>query len=238
MASQMGYIGRIGKVIHYKMGDKYYSRSAPRKFTQTKATKASAKLFGRASGISAKIRAGLDSVIPNSSDRKMHARLVAEVFAWLQVAADQPADESNQPKFDPANSLNTKAVSLESRWRQFPVRVVNPSTGLLEIKIPAFVPGKSFIAPAGAVEVICRIAIAVTDITKITSVGQYSTEIIYSLDDLEVSEQTIAVELPMPDGSLVVTGLALQYAEDKYFRKKIITDNSFLPSRIISAMYL
>ena len=59
------------------MGDKYYSRSAPRKYTQTKATKARAKVFGKASGIGAQIREGLSSVIPNSSDRKMHGLLVA-----------------------------------------------------------------------------------------------------------------------------------------------------------------
>ena len=237
MGSQMGFSGRIGNVIHYKMGDKYYSRSAPRKYTQTKATKARAEIFGRASSIGAQIRNGLSSVIPNSSDRKMHGSLVAQVFAWLQILSDSPTEKNNQPIFDPLNSLNSEAVSLGGRWRM-EARVINPSQGLLEIKIPAMVPKKAFIAPDGAVEVICKIATTVTDIVNITSIGQYSTEIIYPLDDQEVAEQTISIELPMPEGSLVVTGLALVYTQDKYFRKKIITDNSFLPSKIIHSMYL
>jgi hypothetical protein len=108
----------------------------------------------------------------------------------------------------------------------------------LEIKIPALDPKKAFIAPNGAVEVICKIATTVTDIVKLTSIGRYSTEVIYPLDDQEVAEQNISIELPMPEGSLVVTGLALVYAEDKYYRKKFITNNSFLPSKIIHSIYL
>jgi len=237
MGSQMGFSGRIGNVIHYKMGDKYYSRSAPRKYTQTKATKARAEIFGRASGIGALIRNGLSSVIPNSSDRKMHGGIVAQLFAWLQILTDNPAEKNSQPIFDPLNSLNSEAVSLGGRWR-IEVQVINPSRGLLEIKIPAMVPKKAFIAPDGAIEVICKIATVVTDIANIQLISQYSTEVIYLLDDQEVAEQTIPIKLPMPEGSLVVTGLALVYAQDKYYRKKIITDNSFLPSKIIHSMYL
>jgi len=237
MGSQMGFSGRIGNVIHYKMGDKYYSRSAPRKYTQTKASKARAEIFGRASSIGAQIRGGLSSVIPNPSDRKMHGRLVADLFAWLQILSDNPTVKNNQPIFDPINSLNSEAVSLGSRWR-VEARVINPSPGLLEIKIPALDPKKAFIAPNGAVEVICKIATTVTDIVKLTSIGRYSTEVIYPLDDQEVAEQNISIELPMPEGSLVVTGLALVYAEDKYYRKKFITNNSFLPSKIIHSIYL
>ena len=40
MGSQGGFIGRIGNVIHYKMGDKDYTRSVPKKYKQTKGTKA------------------------------------------------------------------------------------------------------------------------------------------------------------------------------------------------------
>lgn len=237
MGSQMGFSGRIGNVIHYKMGDKYYSRSAPRKYTQTKATKAKAKVFGKASGIGAQIRVGLSSVIPNSSDRKMHGLLVSQVFAWLQTLSSNSTEIRNEPIFDPLNSLNSKAVSLGARWRnKFPV--INSSPGLLEIKIPSLVPKETFFLPDGAEEVICKIATTVIDISNIASIGQYATEVNYLLNDQEVAEQTISIELPMPEGSIIVTGLGLVYTQDKYFRKHIIADNSFLPSKIIHSMYL
>jgi len=49
MGSLMGYTGRIGNVIHYKMGNKFYSRSAPRKYKKTKGTKVKSSEFGMAS---------------------------------------------------------------------------------------------------------------------------------------------------------------------------------------------
>ena len=108
------------------MGNKFYSRSAPVKYEQTDASKASARVFGKASGIGAQIRKGLSSVIPNSSDRKMHGRLVAEVFTWLQFVRDRPAAKNNQPKFNSLSSLNSEAPTLSSRWN-VEVQVLNPS---------------------------------------------------------------------------------------------------------------
>ncbi len=69
MASQppMGLVGRTGDIIHYRMGDKYFTRAAPRKFKQTKATKRRAGEFGRASGLASTIRSILSPVIPKPS---------------------------------------------------------------------------------------------------------------------------------------------------------------------------
>jgi hypothetical protein len=237
MGTQMGYRGRIGNVIHYKMGNKFYSRSAPVKYEQTDASKASARVFGKASSIGALIRKGLSSVIPNSSDRKMHGRLVAEIFTWLQIVHDRPAAKKNQPRFDFLDSLNSEAPGLSSRLK-VDVQVLNPSPGMLEIWIPAFIPKQAIIAPPEAVEVICRIATAVIDINNIKTLGKHRAEIIYALDDNEAPGQTIPVELPMPEGSLVVTGLSLVYASNKDDTRNIVTDNAFLPSKIIKMFYL
>jgi hypothetical protein len=237
MGSQVGYRGRIGNVIHYKMGKKFYTRSAPKKYEQTEASKAAAKIFGKASAIGALVRGDLSSVIPSPSDRKMHGRLLAKIFEWLQIVNNDQPQNRYPPNLESFDSLNLEAPSLESRWR-VKAQVTNLSPGVLEIKIPALVPKKAFIAPEGAVEVICKIATAVTDIHNVVSIGRFSTEIIYPLDEQEVPEQTISIELPMPEGSLVVTALALEYSEDRYKRRRIITNNLYLPSKIIHSIYL
>ena len=41
----------------------------------------------------------------------------------------------------------------------------------------------------------------------------------------------------MPEGSLVVVGLSLVYAVDKDDDRSIVTNNSFLPSKIIRMFY-
>ena len=85
MATQSGIIGRIGNTIYYKMGEKYYMRSAPRKYKQTKATKAKATEFGKASGIGRIIRENLSNVIFNADDRNMQTKLVGTIFSWMQI---------------------------------------------------------------------------------------------------------------------------------------------------------
>src|SRR5258708_30609584 len=99
MGSQGGFIGRIGNVIHYKMDGKLYTRAAPRKYKQTKATKAKSREFGMASTIGKVIRENLQSVIFGTDDRKMQTRLVGEIYKWLQVARHQPASIETQPNF-------------------------------------------------------------------------------------------------------------------------------------------
>ncbi len=51
--------GKIGNVVFYKMYGKFFSRSAPEKVTQTKAMKAHANVFGRASGLGRVVRKAL-----------------------------------------------------------------------------------------------------------------------------------------------------------------------------------
>jgi hypothetical protein len=167
----------------------------------------------------------------------MHGRLVSDIFTLLQIVRDRPAAKNNQPRFDFLFSLNSEAPRLSSRLN-VEVRVLNPSPGMLEIWIPALVPKQAFIAPPEAIEVICRIATTVIDINNIKMLGKYKAEIIYSLDDNEAPGQTIPIELPMPEGSLVVTGLSLVYAVDQDDTRNIVTNNAFLPSNIIKMFYL
>jgi hypothetical protein len=47
----MGFTGRIWNLIHYVIGNEFFMRSATGKVRQTKASKARAAKFGRASGI-------------------------------------------------------------------------------------------------------------------------------------------------------------------------------------------
>ena len=238
MATQAGLVGKIGNMIHYRMGNKYYSRSVPKKFTQTKATKEKAVIFGKASSVGAQVRAGLGSVIPNPSDRKMHGRLVRDLFTWLQTQPVNPDQKMGQPQFDPYVSLNSESVNFQNRWLAGVPRVTNPAPGKLEITIPTLIPGKAFRAPEEAEEVICKIASAVTDIKSSILIGQYAKEIVFPLNDQEIAGQIISIELPMPEGSLVMTAMGLVYTQDKYQRKRIITDNAFLPAAIIHSLFV
>src|SRR5580693_4009881 len=235
MGSQMGYTGRIGNIIHYKMGDKYYTRSAPRKYKQTKGTKAQSSEFGMASTIGRIIREHLESVIFDTNDRKMQTRLVGELFSWLQLARHEPASAMTKPTLDQFQ-FSTGSPILVNRWTA-KFKVSSPASGKVQIAIPSFIPKTAFKAPAGSGAVACRIASVVIDVENKEGIGSAQYEIIYKLNRNKTEAQNIIQQLPMPKGSLLVTGMCLEYFVDRYKRTAPTKDKLFKPSQIIYAAH-
>jgi hypothetical protein len=232
----MGYSGRIGNVVHYKMGNKFYSRSAPRKYKQTKGTKEKSSEFGMASTIGRVIRENLEAVIFETTDRKMQTRLVGEIFNWLQLARHQPASAINQPIFLDRFHFSSESPSLSARWK-LKFEVSSPASGQIQIAIPSFIPISAFKAPASTAAVVCRIASVVIDVENKKEIGSAQNEISYTLDQNEVAAQNIIQELPMPAGSLLVTGMCLEYIVVRQQRRVPTNDKLFKPSEIIYAVH-
>ncbi|HSZ33037.1 MAG TPA: hypothetical protein VK772_06985 [Puia sp.] len=235
MATQAGYVGRIGNMIHYRVGDKYYSRLAPRKYKQTKATKAKSSEFGMASTIGRLIRQSLDTVIFNPSDNKMQTDLVREIFEWLQVARNQPASNVTQPHLEGFN-FSTENPQMPSRWKA-KLEVSSAVSGQLQITIPSFVPKTSFIAPARTTNIVCKIASVVIDIKNKVEIGGATNKISYAMDKNKVDSQVIVQNLPMPKGSLLVTGMCLEFSIPQRQTLLPTKDKLFQPSQIIYAVY-
>ena len=234
MGTQMGMIGRIGNVVHYKMGDKFYTRSLPRKYKQTRRTKAKSSEFGMASTIAMLIRQNLGAVIFEPTDRKMQTRLVGEIFTWLQNARHEPASAETQPTLDQFQ-FSAGSPILANRWTA-KFKVSSPTPGQIQISIPSFIPKTSFKSPPGTGAVICRIASVVIKVESKEEIGNTQNEIIYKLDRNKVEAQNIIQELPMPKGTLLVTGMCLEYFVDRYKRTVPTNDKLFKPSQIIFAV--
>ena len=147
--------GRIQNIVFYKRGDKYYARSVSGGIKQTKATKKRATEFGKAATAGKILRQQLLPVIPFPADNKMQTRLVSDLFSWLRSGFDleQPCD--------PVPFLNdfsfTESDTIAERWR-VSLEITKAADGMLQMKIPSFVPAKNLLAPAGTVLVKCHIA--------------------------------------------------------------------------------
>jgi hypothetical protein len=232
----MGIVGRIDNLIHYRVGSNYYVRSAPRKFKQTKATKARAIEFGRASSIGRIIRQQLLPVIPNPLDRSMHRRMVAVLFQWISSAERQTGAKGTASELIGFTFMDHNHP-VRNRWRTS-FQVNYPFPALVEFKIPAFVPAESFKAPAHAATVICRITAASVDLSKGVPLGSFSTELVFDYNREPVAGQTISMILPTPKGSLIVTGISLSYMIDKKNHKASSSNKSYIPAGIVDAVYM
>jgi hypothetical protein len=235
MGTQIGYTGRIGNVIHYKLGDKFYSRVAPGKFKQTKATKAKASEFGMASTIGRIIRQNLETVIFNMADNKMQTRLVGEIFQWLQVSRHEPSSNVTKPHLD-RFIFSTESPQLPSRWKAN-FMVSSPASGQIQITIPSFIPYSSFKAPPRTTNVVCKIATVVIDVEKKKVIGSAQNEISYTMDKNIVDAYNIIQEVSMPKGGLLVTGMCLEFSISQRQKMVPTKDKLYQPSQIIYADY-
>jgi len=209
----------------------------PAKVRQTKATKARASQFGRAAAFGKAIREQLSSVIPNPKDNKMQTRLVSAVFQWLRSGKGQRAELISNLDLINAFNFSDQAADIQQRWK-VALQVNNPSPGLLQIKIPAFLPKRSIVAPAHTISVICTIATAVCDTATGGAMGGSSTELIFTYNATRVAAQTISIKLPTPDGSLIVAGASLVYMISKNGMAKKNINKAFMPAGIVDAIFI
>ena len=216
------------------MRGKYYVRSVP---AQVRQTKAKASQFGRAAGIGKAIREQLSSVIPNPKDNKKQTRLVSAVFQWLRSGKGQHAELVNNLDLIHAFNFSDQAVDIQQRWK-VALQVNNPALGLLQIKIPAFIPKGSIVAPAHTISVICTIATADCDTATGSAIGGSSTELIFTHNATRVAAQTISIKLPTPDGSLIATGASLAYMISKNGTAKKNINKAFMPAGIVDAIFI
>lgn len=226
--------GRVNNLICYKVGDKYYIRTAPVKVKQTKATKKRAGEFGKASSIGKCLRQQLLPAIPFAADNKMQTRLVSALFQWLRSDYDPVQPCGDVPFVN--NFQFTEGYAITERW-MVALEVANTEPGLLELKIPAFVPVKSISAPTGTVSLKCNIAVAGCDVVNGVATGGISTSILYDYNEAEVTEQIVSLPVPTSAGSLVVTAISLEYNSIKNGHLEKTKNKAFMPSGMVSAMY-
>jgi len=227
--------GRIGNLIFYKLGDKYYSRSAPVKVKQTKATKKRATEFGKASRAGKSLRQQLLPVIPFPKDNQMQTRLVSAIFLWLKSNIGNSLQPCNPVPYV-SNYQFTKGYTVTERWK-VALRVTHPSEGMMELKIPAFVPSKALSAPANTFSVTSHIIAVGCNMENGVATGGFNTFLDFEYNDMEVPEQTIPLPIPTLGGSLVATVIFLEYIYMKNGYPQKTTNKAFMPAGVVNAMY-
>jgi len=237
MATQSGIIGRIGNTIYYKMGEKYYMRAAPRKYKQTKETKAKAREFGKASGIGKIIRENLSNIIFNADDRSMQTRLVGKIFSWMQIKELQPTPGHNQFNDLVTFKFSPTAPRLNNQLKE-PVRISNILPSGLQIDIPALIPKQFFRVSPKASDVGLRIETVVIDIEKPELIGAFNQEVIFKLDDKQLDQHTIVQDLPTVTNCLIITGMALVSYVDKINKRLVTSHKDRVPAQVVNAIYV
>lgn len=146
MAKQTGlfpFTGKIGNVVGYADGKKYFMRSAPAKVSQTMRTKKAASDFGIASGGGRLIRHALRGALDILYDTTVTNQLNKTFITALH------ADSSQQPgkkRLQPAHLQVLKGFSFNSETRSGSILLADPvvdrnETGSIRVSLPALKKG-------------------------------------------------------------------------------------------------
>jgi hypothetical protein len=123
--------------------------------------------------------------------------------------------------------------------RGFPgIQVSSPSGGIVEIKIPSFVPNASIKAPAHTQHVRCKISTGVTNLKNNISLGNAGVDLEIEYNDTRFPEQTISFKLQTPENWLIVTGASLTCLLNKAGKIRENKNKAFMPAEIVSAICL
>ena len=232
-----GFTGRVGNLIFYNLNGNNYVRTMPDRVKQTKATKARAGVFGHASTLGSVIRRQMVSIIAEPRDNKMQTRLITCLYQWLLQSGNESDSRANQAGSLEGFQFIEQKHSVKGRWK-VGLHIPMPAAGLVQIKIPAFVPTEVITAPTNTASVICRIVTSVTDVDGGYAMGSDSTELVFEYNAKPVAAQTISFKLSAPKGSLVLTGISLEYKIAKKDYLASNTNRNYMPSEIVDAKYL
>ena len=197
--------GRIGPVIFYYVGDKFYARAAPGKIKQAPKTKIRSTNFGIASRAGKALRDGLADVLPNTKDRQMQSRFSGAIAKWLGLQSVKTLTASEQIPGLYLFMFGGR-LAFEEKFHA-PFTVSTNSEEAIEIHVPAFIPVKVMNGPRDTVSVDCTFAVASCDLATGRPLGNKLVRwnIPYNTDT--VPAQTFTLPCAHPPGSLaVITG--------------------------------
>jgi hypothetical protein len=230
-----GFTGRLGPLVYYNLKGKNIVRTLPRRYKQTKATKASAGEFGRASGIARTIRTQLRPIIPKPKDNSMQTRLVSAVYKWIHSIKVNA--EKIQGTADPIEGFNFLEKSRPTASeRGFPgIQFSNPGGGLIQMHFQSFVPNAKIKGPTNTSSIHCKLCTCVIDVNNNYSPDSVSTEMDIDYNGIMVPAQTISFKLPVSKNTLIVTGVSLTYYLNKNGYIQETTNKDFMPVEILAA---
>jgi len=230
--------GSIDRLVYRRWRKIDVVQSAPGKggVKQTEATKKAASLFGRASKMSAEIRAMLDFFIINLYDGSNHNRMTKLVKSILEKCQDKTTSTFNfvEDSFERLNGLEFNANSpLTSSMKVIPECTYK--NGTLTVNFPELINNQEFIFPKDTTT--CVITIG----TESYYLEDNIRSIAYKLNRFEVDNQQTIIEpqtftFAVPDGCLCLAGITLHYYKEDRYGKTRINNKMFNPAAICGAI--
>lgn len=227
--------GRIGPVIFYFVGDKFYSRAAPGKIKQAPKTKIRSMNFGIAARAGKALRGGLAEALPNTKDRQMQSRFSGAIAKWLalqSVKTVPPAEDiPGLYRFQFGGMW-----AFEDAFRvPFTVNIRNNEA--IEIHVPALIPVEAMKGPRDTISVDCTFAVAACDLASGAPLENKLIRWNIPYNNATVPEQTFTIPCSQAAGSLIVITGGLRFNVLKNGVPVISDKPSYVSCSVLKSWY-
>jgi hypothetical protein len=226
--------GKLGNNIYFIRNKKNYVRSAHQR-KERAVSHPRCILFSRAARMCRSLRQQILPAINIPKGNVMYTGLMSSLLKWIRFA-DNPLLNKNQLScFD--NCTFTAGKHVRNTW-YIPLKVTRVSKGVVQLKIPAFIPELHIKAPACTVFVECKIVVAGSLASDGSATGSCSVTLRLDYNGKRVPEKIIKMNMPAPKGALIVTAMSLEYTTCKNGLLEKSTDKKFMPAGIVSTLYV
>jgi len=224
--------GKIGNVVSYERGGKAFLRVLPEEVRQSKATKRSAKNFGKAMRIAKFLRWEIADLFPQGEGRYAEYKLNNAVAQWL------PGRNSNDDDEAPALfSLPLCKKGLLSQRLKKPVTVDWTVDGVVILLIPALNLLTDIAAPVHTKLLHWTISVAGSSISHPVNTDTHTVEFDMDYTDTPLPAEQIALPFSIKPGSINLLGVSIRYMALEKNRLKRITKPGWMPAAIASGFY-
>ena len=227
--------GKLGNNIYFIRNKKNYVRSAYQR-RERAASNPRCILFSRAARMCRSLRQQMLPVINLPKGNVMYTSLMSSLLKWIRFA-DNPLLHKNEQLHCFDNCTFTVGNHVRNIWN-IPVKVTRASKGLVQLKIPAFIPELHIKAPAYTAFVECKIVVAGSLASDGSATGSYSATLRLDYNGKRVPEKIIKMNMPAPKGALIVTAMSLEYTTCKNGLMEKCTDKKFMPAGVVNVLYV
>lgn len=240
MAKQGKFIsGSLGRVVFYELNGVSIMRSKPVRVRQTRATKASAKEFGRMSGYSKLIREYW-GLLGRFSQRDLMLRLNSALLRWNKDSGgDQQLMSRNLRDL---RSFELNPDCLLARHCMMSPKMDLDQPGKVLITVPAFKPDDVIKSPRGTYMIkftwlIVRCNTQPVLERKFPRDGYGIAHSEISTNSAKVPEQRIEMPLNLLPGDLILLALRLTYYTGSVKYSREVTEKKWMPAGVLAAEY-
>ncbi|WP_157986706.1 hypothetical protein [Chitinophaga alhagiae] len=229
-ASLLKFTGKVGNLIGYRVGKKYYLRSAPEEVRQSPHSKVSSRHFGKASRLGATMRHALHGLLHVKSENKMINRLNSSLLGVLRQD-----DLHRQKRFIPRYFRGLERFCFTTHADLGKVLAVQAAAvrnadGSIEVSVPAI---RKHLANPRATHVGFR-AVAVCLERGFATAKAAASEMVM----LKADEPSAAFSLTVPADRNTVTCVILEVTcwQVEHGRRYLMGNQKFMAAQIIAVL--